>query len=716
MSGVKILNRENTGIKLYKPENNIVGSILMFVVRVAVCVLSSWAVCNIIFCGFNIECDYNYINKIIFALSLILSLLQINIVTMAGGYIFIAYKIYNYFLSNKDIIKGGLKIMANQCYSVVANALELPAADGFDNVLSDTYTAVNSVTGIMGAVITCVMVLITVRFCSKIMYAIGCCILFSVISFFECSVNNMYFAVILICLGIVIVTGTGEKGIIRLDILGLFLKRNKKYKLRISGGYFIQLCIIAVVISSLSYGIKGIYTSERFDSAFTDKYSENIKVTARDIAFMKYAEYKNFYMPENVSMGQLGYVAYVKPNVKTDVFSFESEPVREGKIYFKAFTGECYNYRYNSWSESKDNDSVMTEALKNAGADSREYEIKSSKEILYSPVYSDTTGNAYDENKKMRVTAYEYEYVEIENEEYNNSVNEKYLQIDEENKAVIDEICREQNFSRDDSDLQDKLKNYFENNFNYSSETGGTPYGKDFVNYFLTESKEGNFTQYASAITLIYRNLGIPARYVSGYVVEGEQTLGSRIKNGKTTTKVKQANMQSWVEIYDSKGGWQIVDIIPVPSMEELEEKYGGEENTYTPDTSIESYFSTVDKEKFEPANIVKTGGTALLKAVTVCVVLVIGLLLIIFLAIKGRNYYEYLIADNNKKAFIIMEKLKKKFKYNGTVYKELEEKISLKCGKEKAREIIKEGERCIFADKIQYEDIKKLKKLIKEI
>ena len=41
---------------------------------------------------------------------------------------------------------------------------------------------------------------------------------------------------------------------------------------------------------------------------------------------------------------------------------------------------------------------------------------------------------------------------------------------------------------------------------------------EDFVKYFLTESKEGYCTYFATAAVLMYRCAGIPARYVEGYV------------------------------------------------------------------------------------------------------------------------------------------------------------------------------------------------------
>lgn len=56
----------------------------------------------------------------------------------------------------------------------------------------------------------------------------------------------------------------------------------------------------------------------------------------------------------------------------------------------------------------------------------------------------------------------------------------------------------------------------------------------DPVEYFLGTGKEGYCMHYASAATLILQELGVPARYASGFVVK--QGLFAR-EDGKTITK-----------------------------------------------------------------------------------------------------------------------------------------------------------------------------------
>lgn len=50
------------------------------------------------------------------------------------------------------------------------------------------------------------------------------------------------------------------------------------------------------------------------------------------------------------------------------------------------------------------------------------------------------------------------------------------------------------------------------------------PDSQDFVTYFLYVGKEGYCTYFASAMTVLCRMAGLPARYVEGFVAQPAQT------------------------------------------------------------------------------------------------------------------------------------------------------------------------------------------------
>ncbi len=88
----------------------------------------------------------------------------------------------------------------------------------------------------------------------------------------------------------------------------------------------------------------------------------------------------------------------------------------------------------------------------------------------------------------------------------------------------------------------------------YNPDTPATPEGEDFVSYFLTESHEGYCMHFASAATLILRYMGIPARYVTGYVADVPAS---------GHVNVPDSAAHAWVEVYIDGYGWEPVEVTP---------------------------------------------------------------------------------------------------------------------------------------------------------
>ncbi len=76
----------------------------------------------------------------------------------------------------------------------------------------------------------------------------------------------------------------------------------------------------------------------------------------------------------------------------------------------------------------------------------------------------------------------------------------------------------------------------------------------DGVENFLRNTKEGYCVQFASAVTLILRELGIPARYVEGYIAD-ELTKISR-EDFVYGGYVRDYNAHAWVEVWFDGVGW----------------------------------------------------------------------------------------------------------------------------------------------------------------
>lgn len=95
------------------------------------------------------------------------------------------------------------------------------------------------------------------------------------------------------------------------------------------------------------------------------------------------------------------------------------------------------------------------------------------------------------------------------------------------------------------------IQNYLIKNCGYTLEGAYPEAGRDFVSWFLLESREGYCSYFASAMAVMCRIAGIPARYVEGYYVQA-------VPGGETI--VSGRNAHAWVEIYLNGIGWVAFD------------------------------------------------------------------------------------------------------------------------------------------------------------
>ena len=100
----------------------------------------------------------------------------------------------------------------------------------------------------------------------------------------------------------------------------------------------------------------------------------------------------------------------------------------------------------------------------------------------------------------------------------------------------------------------EKYLRTFPNDYNVPS----TPSGRDTVDYFLFDMQRGYFDYHASAMAVMLRTLGIPARVATGYVVDPLQRQGDT-----DTFKLTEQNAFAWPEVYFPTIGW--VEFSPTP-------------------------------------------------------------------------------------------------------------------------------------------------------
>lgn len=137
--------------------------------------------------------------------------------------------------------------------------------------------------------------------------------------------------------------------------------------------------------------------------------------------------------------------------------------------------------------------------------------------------------------------------------EYRQFVKENYLDVDPITLGYMQMIIEEQGLSVSDPDIISKVATYIKKSARYDLE-----YNKELDNAenvvvaFLFQYKAGICQHYASAATLLFRALGIPARYTVGYATP--------VSKGTVTTVTTQ-KAHAWVEVYIDGIGWQVVEV-----------------------------------------------------------------------------------------------------------------------------------------------------------
>ena len=238
----------------------------------------------------------------------------------------------------------------------------------------------------------------------------------------------------------------------------------------------------------------------------------------------------------------------------------------------------------------------------------------SSYELIYTPF----TENAY------------YEPNPTVDDDSDASVYEDYLAVPKELEGTLDIAIREAGLDKitvDPSDtvltginpkykeyivgqskrllILQALRDHFEQDYQYSMMPGTTPFNRDTVDYFLSEQKRGYCVHFAASSTLILRRMGIPARYVEGYVVNPSDIVDGEIykepasdwiigadgldisateavtgSDGEEALKpgqiavvdaeIPDANAHAWTEVYIDGYGWIPYEFTPPSDEEDL--------------------------------------------------------------------------------------------------------------------------------------------------
>jgi transglutaminase-like putative cysteine protease len=141
---------------------------------------------------------------------------------------------------------------------------------------------------------------------------------------------------------------------------------------------------------------------------------------------------------------------------------------------------------------------------------------------------------------------------------YPGTIRETYLQLPPEIDRRIPALAKSATERAvTPYDQATALQNFLKTKFSYTLNLTKTP-GKDPLAHFLFETRAGHCEYFASAMTVMLRTLGIPAREVNGFLPGEYNELGGDYI-------VRASDAHSWVEVYFPGNGWIVFD--PTPAV-----------------------------------------------------------------------------------------------------------------------------------------------------
>ncbi|SOY31791.1 Protein-glutamine gamma-glutamyltransferase [Acetatifactor muris] len=146
--------------------------------------------------------------------------------------------------------------------------------------------------------------------------------------------------------------------------------------------------------------------------------------------------------------------------------------------------------------------------------------------------------------------------------EYRQYVYDNFLEYPRERLPLLTRQLEQDRFQGDSihSSILEVMS-FLSGQASYNLDVGRNPSDTDFVEYFLFDSHEGYCVHFASAAVLALRYLGIPARYVTGYVVSPSDFSANDENTYTAVITGKQAH--AWAEIYLDGVGWIPVEMTP---------------------------------------------------------------------------------------------------------------------------------------------------------
>ena len=141
---------------------------------------------------------------------------------------------------------------------------------------------------------------------------------------------------------------------------------------------------------------------------------------------------------------------------------------------------------------------------------------------------------------------------------YDAATRNLYLQLPKLDPRIPDLAKQITAGARNPYDQAHSIEQYLRTHYGYTLDLTGPP-PADPVAYFLFDKRAGHCEYFAAAMTVMLRSVGVPARYVNGFLPGEYNSIGSDYI-------VRGSDAHSWVEVFFPGYGWITFD--PTPSNE----------------------------------------------------------------------------------------------------------------------------------------------------
>ncbi len=192
------------------------------------------------------------------------------------------------------------------------------------------------------------------------------------------------------------------------------------------------------------------------------------------------------------------------------------------------------------------------ESERSGAASHRGYLILDSTGSLFNPFHNDTKVRYEGVSNSPMVPPAVLRNASSQYPEFIRGMYLQLPQLDPRVKSLAEQVTSS---SKNDYDKAANIERYLKTRYAYTLDLRGPKVDDPLAN-FLFVRRSGNCEYFAAAMTVMLRTLGIPARYVGGFLPGEYNDLGGDFI-------VRSSDAHTWVEVYFPAYGWITFDPTP---------------------------------------------------------------------------------------------------------------------------------------------------------